>query len=203
MNIFKSIVTVVLITFCFSTVMVKAQVTWDFEDGNDHGFRLWCVNPATPAADDPNTAGDEAITGVGGADGLPPAGNAWSVGPPDQYNGLAPAVQEGCHIVGGVLAYGPCNDPFNYALLDPNPNGQISYLNTYNLSQWGDNLHAAANDQIATSPPVQLSEGAMLYVWAHGGGSGTYAPEPETDRKDGYLDGSSGMAWLAQTWPCG
>jgi hypothetical protein len=77
-----------------------------------------------------------------------------------------------------------------------NSRGQSSYLNTYNLSQWGDNLHTAANDQIATSPPVLLGDGAVLTVWAHGGGSGTQAPEYDPDPAGMYADGSSGIAVL-------
>jgi hypothetical protein len=191
-----------------------AQISWNFENGNDHGFRLWCVNPATPAANDPNTAGDEAITGVGGSNGLPGAGIAWTIGPPNQFDGQAPAVDEirNCHDdVGGILQYSECNDPFGVFDVTPpsyvNNRGQSSYLNTYNLNQWGDSLHTVDNDQIATSPPVLLFEGAELSVWSHGGGSmyyryrfdepGTIAPEAETDRKKGYKDLSCGIAVLS------
>ena len=138
------------------------QVIWDFENGNDHGFTLGSLIPATPAADDPNIAGDESITGVGGDNGLPDAGVAWTIGSPDQFDGLIPAVEEGCHVVDGVLQYGPCNDPFSAAVGDPpydftNGRGQSGYLGTYSLSQWGDGLHSATNDQIATSPAVLLT----------------------------------------------
>ena len=206
MNILKSIVTVVLVTFCFSSVIVKAQIVWDFEDGNDHGFTLWSVVPATPATDDPNTAGDEAVTGVGGSDGLPDAGHCWTIGPPNQFEGLKPAVDEGEHVVNGVLKYTDANDPFG-VFEDPanpsfiNPRGQTSYLNTYNLNMWGDYLHSQYNDQIATSPPVLLSDDAMLIVWSYGGGStnATFAPEMETDREnDGYWERSCGIAVLSE-----
>ena len=71
------------------------DITWDFENGNDHGFTLWSVSPATPAADDPTIAGDEALTGVGGPKGLSDAGSAWSIGRPDQFDGQKPAFSEG------------------------------------------------------------------------------------------------------------
>ena len=71
------------------------DIVWDFENGNDHGFTLWSVNPATPAADDPTTAGDEALTGVGGSKGLPDAGMVWTIGRPDQFDGQKPALSEG------------------------------------------------------------------------------------------------------------
>ena len=40
----------IFMILCFSPVTVKAQISWDFEDGEDHGFTLRCINPATPAA---------------------------------------------------------------------------------------------------------------------------------------------------------
>ena len=67
------------------------DIIWDFENGNEHGFTLWSLNPATPAANDPTIAGEEALTGVGGPEGLPDAGVAWSVGRPDQFDGQKPA----------------------------------------------------------------------------------------------------------------
>jgi hypothetical protein len=60
-------------------------MVWDFEAGPG-SFELWSANGAGFAFDDPETAGDELLTGVGtnfpnGA--LPEAGSAWSVGTPD------------------------------------------------------------------------------------------------------------------------
>jgi hypothetical protein len=170
----RTVLMVAMVTVSLTALapLRAADVVWDFEEGNDHGFLLWSVNPAPPAPDDPDTAGDESLTG--GA--LPGAGIAWTIGPPNQFDGLKPPVGEGCHFVDGVLVYGPCNDPFGVAGGNlTNSRGQESYLNTYNLSQWGDGLHTAANDQIATSPRVLLGDGAVLTVWAHGGGSGTHA----------------------------
>ena len=208
MNIFKSMVAIVFVTLCFSSVFVKAQtVRWDFESGNKDGFTLWSAKPATPAPEDTTIAGDEAVTGAGGSNGLPSAGVAWSVGSPNQYDGQKPAVAEAgdCHInADGVLEYSICNDPFH--VFDPgypeymNSRGQSSYLNTYALSQWGDALHDAANDQIASSPVVELSDNAMLIVWAEGGdaGRGAIAPEPDANWKtDRYKDGSHGIAVLS------
>ena len=192
MKFFTITFLLIFMIMCFSSVTVKAQdILWDFEDENDaQGFTLRCLNPATPAADDPTIAGDEAVTGVGGDNGLPAAGLAWSVGPPTQYDGQIAAYIEGCHAdaTTGVLTYGPCNDPFGADF-------EHGFLNTYNLSQWGDDLHDAANDQIATSPLVTLSAGAMLSVFAAGGGPGT-APDLEPDPANGYYDGSSGIAVL-------
>ena len=134
---------------------VLPVVTWDFENGNDHCFSLWSLNPATPAADDLSIAGDESLTGAGGDNGLPDAGLAWTIGSPGMFEGLLPAYAEGCHdddTPDGTLQYGPCNDPFSAATGEPpydftNGRGQSGYLNTYALSQWGDDLHAAENDQ--------------------------------------------------------
>ena len=194
----KKHIIIVLALSLFLISSAGAEVIWDFENGNDHGFSLWSLMPATPAADDPNIAGDESLTGVGGNNGLPDAGLAWTIGEPNQFEGLLPAFAEGCHdnTATGVLEYGPCNDPFGAAAGDPpydftNSRGQSSYLNTYNLSQWGDGLHSASNDQVATSPPVLLLDGAVLTVWAHGGGVDTHAPVLEGE---GYTDGSSGIA---------
>lgn len=172
---------------------MAADVVWDFEDGNDHGFVMSCLKPATPAPDDPDRAGDESLTGAGGPEGLPAAGNAWSVGTPWQYVGLKPAVEEGRNIVDGVIDWGHSN-PFRVEKGDPNPRGQYSYLNTYSLSCYGDRLHAASNDQIATSPRVVLGEGSVLTVWAYGGGKDTFAPLLDSDPDEGYMTGSSGVA---------
>jgi hypothetical protein len=203
MKNFKTTFLFVFLILCFSSGNVRAQLNWDFEDDEDHGFTLRCINPATPASDDPSIAGDEAITGVGGTDGLPGAGIAWTIGPPNQFDELAPAFNEGCHVVEGKLVYNDCNDPFGAAVGDPpydftNSRGQSSYLNTYNLSQWGDDLHTQENDQIATSPIVLLDAGAKLTVWTlAGGGTSTAAPVLETDTDLGYVSGSSGVAVLS------
>ena len=183
------------------------SVIWDFENGNSHGFTLRCVIAATPAPDDPDTAGDESLTGVWGDDGLPTAGVAWSIGPPDMYNYQYPAVSEGCHVVGDILEYGSCNDPFGAAVGDmpydfTNDRGQSGYLGTYHLNQWGDGLNSETNDQIATSSPVLLNAGAQLTVWAVGNTTASWAgtriaPEPEPDPADGYVTGSGGIAVLS------
>jgi hypothetical protein len=174
-----------------------ADVIWDFENGNDHGFTLWSVNPAAPAADDPATAGDEALTGAGGPNALPDAGVAWAIGRPDQYDGFKPPVQEGDKIkADGTMEYNQpgLNHPFTFPI---NGRGQQSYLNTYNLTQWGDNLHTQQNDQIATSRLVLLGNGSVLTAWVHGGGSGTHAPELDPNPNEGYTNGSAGVAVLS------
>jgi len=173
------------------------DVIWDFENGNAHRFDLWSVFPAVGWTDDAGIAGDESITGVGGHTGLPEAGVAWSIGRPDQYDGQKPAVEEGDKVkADGTMEYNQAgkNHPFTFPV---NDRGQESYLNTYNLTQWGDNVHAQENDQIATSPAVVLGEGAVLTVWSQGGGSGTHAPEYDPDPAMMYADGSSGIAVLS------
>jgi len=185
------------VTLAWAAAACGGDVIWDFENGNDHGFELTCVNPATPAPDDPAVAGDEAITGVGGPKGLPGAGVAWCVGRPDQFDGTKPAVQEGDKAgADGTMQYNRAgtNHPFGFPT---NGRGQESYLNTYNLTGWGDNVHTAANDQIAKSPLVVLGEGAVLTVWVHGGGSGTHAPALDSNPLAGYTDGSSGIAVIS------
>jgi len=181
-----------------ASLTVRADdVIWDFEEGNDHGFALTSVNPATPAPDDPTTAGDEALTGVGGPDGLPDAGVAWAIGRPDQFDGMKPAFEEGDKATAdGTMEYNQAgtNHPFTFPT---NGRDQESYLNTYNLTGWGDDVHAGDNDQIAKSPMVLLGEGAVLTVWAHGGGSGTHAPELDPNPAAGYTTGSSGIAVLS------
>ena len=173
------------------------DIIWDFEDGNDHGFTLWSVNPATPAADDPTTAGDEALTGVGGSKGLPDAGVAWSIGRPDQFDGQKPAVSEGDKAkADGTMEYNQSgkNHPFTFPV---NSRDQESYLNTYNLTGWGDDLHSEDNDQIATSPFLLIGPDAQLTVWIHGGGNGTHAPELDSNPDDGYTTNSAGVAVLS------
>jgi hypothetical protein len=183
-------------------------ISWDFEDGNDHGFTLRCVVPATPAPDDIDVAGDESKTCVGGDDGLPGAGVAWAIGSPDMFDWLYPAVIEGCHVVDDYLQYGPCNDPFSATSEEAEPpydftngRGQSGYLGTYQLNQWGDMVHLASNDQIATSPTILLGEDAMLTVWAVGNTTADWAgtriaPEFDMAVEDGYVDGSGGIAVL-------
>ena len=188
---------VLALSLCLISSAGAETVKWDFENGNTHKFNLQSTYLPALAFDDPNIAGDELMTGVGGSKGLPDAGIAWTVGPPNQFDGQAPAVEEGCHVVDGVLQYGPCNDPFSHDANGVNARGQSSYLNTYNLSQWGDNLHSASNDQMATSPVAILQENAVLTVWSHGGGSGTHAPEYDPDPVMWYTDGSSGIAVLS------
>ena len=181
----------------YSTPTYGNDVIWDFEDGNDHGFTLWSVNPATPAANDPTIAGEEALTGVGGPKGLPDAGVVWSVGRPDQFDGQKPAFDEGDKTkADGTMEYNQpgLNHPFSFPV---NSRDQESYLNTYNLTQWGDNVHAADNDQIATSPLVLLGTDAQLTVWVHGGGSGTHAPELDSNPNNGYTTDSAGVAVIS------
>ena len=108
----KKFIIVLALSLCLISSAGAATVNWDFENGNDHNFNLQCTYSAAAGIDDPNIAGDEAITGVGGFSGLPDNGVAWTVGPPNQFDGLIPAIEEGCHVVDGVLQYGPCNDPF-------------------------------------------------------------------------------------------
>lgn len=156
-------------------------VSWDFENGNDHGFKLTGLKEGT----------------------LPEGGSAWSIGPPNQFDGEVPAVVEGCHVVDGLLQYGPCNDPFGVFRTDPpnytNERGQSGYLNTYNLSQWGDNLHTAANDQIAISPVITVPIDALLQVWSFGNRtSGRIAPELDADPYEGYKTGSGGIAVVSE-----
>ncbi|MHC4511537.1 MAG: discoidin domain-containing protein, partial [Planctomycetota bacterium] len=174
------------------------DIIWDFENGNDHGFTLWSVRPATPAPDDPSTAGDEAVTGVGGPSGLPDAGVAWSVGRPDQYDGQKPAVNEGDKArADGTMEYNQpgTNHPFGFPV---NNRGQESYLNTYNLTGWGDNVHTNTNDQIATSPLVLLGDNAVLTVWTAGANNNYHAPELDPNPAEGYTTNSCGIAIISQ-----
>jgi hypothetical protein len=183
------------------------SIVWDFENYNDHGFKLWSVVPATPAPDDPTTAGDEAVTGVGGPNGLPNAGVAWSVGPWDMYDGQKPAIVEGQrvgtdgllnHMLGTTVSF-----PRHADGSTVNARGQSGYLATYQMSQWGDDLHTAANDQIATSPMLLLGDGAVLTAWMYAGGyedgRNAHKPELDPDPAKGYTDGSSGVAIISAT----
>ncbi len=195
----RNVLTILLISVGLTPLLTAHadDVIWNFEEGNDHGFVLTSVNPATPAPDDPITAGDEAVTGVGGPNGLPEAGVAWAIGRPDQFDGMKPAFQEGDKArADGTMEYNQAgtNHPFTFPT---NGRGQESYLNTYNLTQWGDNVHTESNDQIAKSPLVLLGQGAVLTVWVQGGGSGTRAPELDSDPAAGYATGSAGIAVLS------
>jgi hypothetical protein len=115
----KQIVAVLALSLWLIASTSAGTVSWDFEDGDDHGFDLWSLEEVGFAWDDPNIAGDESLTGAGGLSALPEIGMAWSIGEPNQYDGLIPPVVEGCHVVDGVLQYGPCNDPFGAAVGDP------------------------------------------------------------------------------------
>ena len=193
----KTTITVLALSLWLVTSASAGTVRWDFENGNDHRFTLWSVVAAVPWTDDPTIAGDESSTGVGGHTGLPDAGVAWSIGRPDQYDGQKPAVDEGDKArADGTMEYNQPgkNHPFTFPV---NSRGQESYLNTYSLTQWGDNVHIAGNDQIATSPPVVLDANAVLTVWAQGGGSGTHAPEYDPNPDLLYSDGSSGVAVIS------
>ena len=193
MNILKSIITVVLITFCFSSVTVKAQtISWDFDNG-DHGFTYRSLIPATPAADDPTVAGDESLTGgwePGNPNNLPEAGVAGVVGSPAMMFGLLPGADpdHGNRATDGTLDY----------LLTPQRVGEEDNgsVNTFNLNFHGDFIHKDYNDQIATSPPVLLSDNALLSAWSWGGG-GTIAPEFDSNPDSGYATGSCGIAVLS------
>jgi len=209
MKTLKMLLALMIVMMYWNLAFAQNTIFWDFEDGEDHGFTLRCQIPATPAPDDPDVAGDESITGIYGEDGLPGAGVAWTIGPPDMFDGLEPAVFEesDCHIVDNFLQYGPCNDPFGAAVGDPpydftNSRGQSDYLGTYQLNQWGDNLHSATNDQIATSPTVLLGDGAELTVWGVGNTTASWAgtriaPEFDPDPAEGYATGSGGIAVLS------
>ncbi|RPI04615.1 MAG: T9SS C-terminal target domain-containing protein [Ignavibacteriae bacterium] len=193
--------------FVYYTSAVKDSISWDFENEKNHGFTLRSLLPATPAADLPDYAGDESITGFGGQKGLPDAGVAWTIGPPNKYDGQGPPVVEGCHAETGELLYGSCNDPFGAAVGTPpfnftNGRGQSGYLGTYQLNEWGDGLNIETNDQIATSPKVLLEQGAELTVWAVGNTTQSWAgtriaPVFDTDTTQGYASGSGGIALLS------
>ncbi len=191
------------LSLCLISSAGAATVNWDFENGNDHGFTLRSLVPPIPGEDDPDKAGDEALTG-----GLPEAGLAWHIGSPGEFEGLFPAVAEGDNRdADGRLQYG-ANNQFNPSVGDDglldftNGRGQSSYLNTYALSQWGDGLHTAENDQIATSPIVVLDANAVLTVWSVGAAIASWAgtttaPELDPDPNEGYVSGSAGIAVLS------
>ena len=185
----------VFLILCFSSGNVRAQIIWDFEDGDDHGFTLGCLIPALPAADDPLTAGDEELTGgweVDNPENLPEAGVAWVVASPAMFFGLLPGADPD-HArtgAGGTLDY-LASDKARVG--DENTGS----LNTYLLNMHGDWVHDSLNDQIATSPPVRLGENAVLTASSWGGG-GTNGPMYEDDShpEEGYTTGSCGIAVL-------
>jgi hypothetical protein len=183
-----------IIVLALSLLLISSAgaetVTWDFENGNDHNFILQSTYYAWPAWDDPNTAGDESITGVGGAQGLPDAGIAWTVGPPTQFDGQKPAADV-------EHARVDANGLLDYSLGTERIATESGTLNTFNLNQHGDYIHTQENDQIASSPIVTLDANAVLTVWSWGGGNGTHAPEYDPDPAFWYTDGSSGIAVIS------
>ncbi len=185
-------VTMLACLLMFTPCAQADDVVWDFENGNDHGFVLQSLVPATPAPQDPDRAGDESITGIGGPNGLPGAGIAWTICDLYEFEGLLPALTEGNNIINGRLV--PTNSlPQGRG---PSQLGQTGYLNTYAITMWGDNLHTATNDQVATSPLVDLGQGSVMTVHALGG-TGTYrAPEHDPDPAQWYTTGSCGIAIL-------
>ena len=194
---FKKVFIILTLSLFLISSAGAATISWDFENGNDHLFDLWSVFPAAAWTDDPSIAGDEAITGVGGHTGLPEAGVAWSIGRPDQFDGQKPAFNDGDKAkADGTMEYNQpgLNHPFTFPV---NGREQESYLNTYNLTQWGDDVHTDDNDQIATSPLLLIGANAQLTVWVHGGGSGTHAPELDSDSDQGYTTDSAGIAVLS------
>jgi hypothetical protein len=70
------------------------------------------------------------------------------------------------------------------------------FLNTFNLNLHGDFVHTQANDQIATSPVVQLYEGAILTAVVAASGA-DHEPILDPDPALGYTDGSGGIAVLS------
>jgi len=175
---------------------LTTPVLWDFE-GDDHDFVLRSLNEATPAADDPETAGDEALTGgwgEGNPDNLPEAGIAWIIASPSMINGQFPgAAPDDAEQLDdeGRLDY------------DANHAGDLytGSLNTYMLNFHGDYVHTPENDQIATSPVVSLPDnGGELWLSAvTRGGGGEIAPEFAADPDSGYVTESCGIAVLSAT----
>jgi len=166
------------------------EVVWDFENGNDHEFILWSVKKATPAPDAPDVAGDEAITGgwePGNPNNLPEAGVAWTIGPPTMFDGLLPGVGDHARVDG--------NGRLLYSAGTSRMSADHGFLNTYNLNLHGDYCHTQENDQIASSPIVQLHEGSELTATVAGGGAGQ-APVLDIPGQ-GYTDGSGGVAVLS------
>lgn len=181
----KLIIVLVLSLLLISSAGAKT-IIWDFEKGYGHGFLFQSTYGPGNALDDPDTAGDESLTGIGQSPSLPEAGVAWTVGQPNQFDGLKPAVAAGARVDGSGL--------LDYSLGEEVIPAASGTLNTFNLNQNGDSLNTPENDQIASSPVVQLEEGAVLRVWYWGGGNGTHAPQYDTDPLMWYTDGSSGIA---------
>jgi hypothetical protein len=185
----KKFITVLTLSLLLISSAGAGTVIWDFENGNDHNFILQSTYNAAVGIDDPDTAGDESITGVGGISGLPDAGVAWTVGPPTQFDGLKPAVSNGARVgADGLLDYSLGTQVI------PSESGT---LNTFNLNQNGDQLHSQENDQIASSPIVILDANAVLTVWSAGGGNGTHAPDYDPNPALWYTDGSCGIAVIS------
>jgi len=186
----KKLIVVLTMSFCLISSVGAGTVTWDFENGEDHNFTFYSTYPAVAGLDDPNTAGDEKITGMVGISRLPDAGIAWTVGPPNQFDGLKPAADvENARV--------DANGLLDYSLGAERIATESGTLNTYNLNQHGDYIHTQENDQIASSPIVVLDANAVLTVWSLGGGSGTHAPEYDPDVAMWYTDGSSGIAVIS------
>jgi hypothetical protein len=169
------------------TNAIDPLVIWDFETGDD-GWTLRTVNPATPAPDDPNTAGDEALTGGWDPDNLenlPQAGLAMVIGAPEEMDGLKSGADPG-------RREDP-NDNLLYSLGKARIEPGHRTLNTYNLNFHGDWVHTPQNDQIGRSPAVELLDGAVLTIWSSGGGSDSHPPVLDPDPSKGYTDGSGGL----------
>jgi len=181
---------VLALSLCVISSAGASTIVWDFENGNDHRFTLWSAYYAWPTDDDPNTAGDEALTGAGGAVSLPDFGVAWTVGPPTQFDGQKPAADV-------ANARVDADGLLDYSLGTERIATESGTLNTFNLNQHGDYIHTQENDQIATSMAVLLDEGSVLKVWSWGGGSNSHAPEYDPDPIQMYTNGSSGIAVLS------
>lgn len=187
---FRKILYIVVVISLLRVAPASADVVWDFENGNDHEFILWSVKEATPASDDPDVAGDEAITGgwePGNPNNLPEAGVAWTIGPPTMFDGLLPGVGDHARVDG--------NGRLLYSAGTSRMSADHSFLSTYNLNLHGDYCHTQENDQIATSPIVQLYEGSELTATVAGGGAGQ-APVLDAPGQ-GYTNGSGGVAVLS------
>ena len=170
-----------------AAISLQAQTTnWTFESGTLEGWTLRSRYPATPATDDPLRAGDEAVTGIGGPNGLPGAGAAWSLGTMSQWEGFVKALENDG-------TYNPADTNLMGVSGFQNTRGQSNFLNTYALNQHGDSLHSATNDQIAKSPVVTLPANAVLLVWNYGGGNSSVSPALDTPGEE-YTVNSGGIA---------
>jgi hypothetical protein len=130
----KKLIFALTLSFLLISSAGAETVSWDFENGNNHHFDLWSVQAAGLSIDDPTIAGDELLTGAGGSAGLPDAGLAWTVGQPNQFDGLKPAVERGARVDGSGL--------LNYSLGTEDIPAESGTLNTYNLNQDGDYLNS-------------------------------------------------------------